>query len=136
VGGEAFTEHLTEEFKISYDQAENAKLSGELDGKKLDLETLLQPISQSLIGDVGRTLSLYGTMAGEGGIHAIFLSGGGAKVPGLCPLLEARLNVPVKLCDPFRGFSLGRNINRNVLSESALSLAIGAGLSIRRPKDK
>jgi type IV pilus assembly protein PilM len=136
VGGEAFTEHLAEQFKISYDEAEKAKLSGQLDGKKLDLDTLLQPVSQSLIGDVGRTLSLYGTMAGEGGIHAIFLSGGGAKVAGLCPLLEARLNVPVKLCDPFRGFTVGRNIDRNILSESALSLAVGAGLSIRRPKDK
>ena len=73
---------------------------------------------------------------GEEGIHSIYLSGGSAKVPGLSSVLSEKLEVPVQLSDPFSGFTIARNIDRDYLSESALSLAVGVGLAIRRPGDK
>jgi len=136
-GGEVFTESLMQELQVSYDQAETLKVTGLLEGKKgVDLEVLLQPTCVSLADDISRTLSLYGTMAGEEGIHSIYLSGGSAKVPGLSAVLSEKLEVPVQLSDPFRGFSVARNIDTDYLKESALSLAVGVGLSIRRPGDK
>jgi type IV pilus assembly protein PilM len=136
VGGEAFTERLAEELKISYDEAETLKVTGSRGAKSVDLEAVFQPLCHSLAEDIGRTLSLYATMAGEDGIHSVYLSGGGAKVPCVASLLEARLRVPVKLCEPFRSFSLARSIDKDLLAESALALAIGAGLATRRPGDK
>ncbi|MFQ5850497.1 MAG: type IV pilus assembly protein PilM [Candidatus Binatia bacterium] len=137
VGGEAFTERLMHELRISYDQAETLKITGLLESKKgADLETLLKPICNSLADEFSGTLSLYGTMAGEEGIHSLYLSGGGAKVPGLCPALGEKLGVLVRLCEPFRGFSVARNIDRDYLSDCAITMAVGAGLAIRRPGDK
>jgi len=57
-------------------------------------------------------------------------------VPGLSSVLSEKLEVPVQLSDPFSGFTIARNIDRDYLSESALSLAVGVGLAIRRPGDK
>ena len=137
VGGEAFTESLMHELQISYDQAETFKVTGLLEGKKSgNLESLLRPACDSLSDEIRHTLSLYGTMAAEEGIHSIYLSGGSAKVPGLCPLIGEKLGVPVKLSEPFRGFSVAKHIDRDYLTESALALAVGAGLAIRRPGDK
>ena len=137
VGGEAFTESLVQGLQISYDQAESFKVTGLLEGKKAnDLETLLKPPCAMLVEEISRTLSLYAGMAAEEGIHSIYLSGGSAKVPGLCPLLGEKLGVPVQLAEPFRGFSVARNIDKSYLADSALVLAVGAGLSIRRPGDK
>ncbi len=137
IGGEALTESLMEKLSISYDQAETLKITGVLNGEKqLDVEELLDPLAHSLVEDISRTLTLYGTMAAGAPAQSIFLSGGSAKFKPFVPLMEQRLNLPVHLCDPFRGFSVARHIAQDSLSESGLALAIGAGLSVRRPGDK
>ncbi|MFQ5904672.1 MAG: pilus assembly protein PilM [Candidatus Binatia bacterium] len=96
----------------------------------------MKPTCNSLAEEISRTLSLYGAMAAEEGINSIYLSGGGAKAAGLCPTLGERLGVPVELSEPFRGFSVAKNIDKDYLTESALVLAVGAGLSVRRLGDK
>jgi type IV pilus assembly protein PilM len=137
VGGETFTESLAQELRVPYDEAETFKTTGVLDGKRnAHLERLLKPRCDSLANEITQTLSLYGAMAVEEGIHNIYLSGGSAKVPGLCAVLEKRLGVPVQLSEPFRSFSVAKNIDMDYLTESALTLAVGAGLSVRRPGDK
>ncbi|MFQ5683679.1 MAG: type IV pilus assembly protein PilM [Candidatus Binatia bacterium] len=137
VGGEAFTESLVERLQISHDEAETLKLTGLLERKKADeLEALLKPTCNYLAEEIGRTLSLYGAMAADERVQNIYLSGGSSKVSGLCPLLAEKLGVPVELSEPFRGFDVAKNIDRNYLAESALILALGVGLSIRRPGDK
>jgi len=136
-GGEAFTEGLMEQLQVSYDQAETFKVTGLLEGKRHQgLEALLKPVSASLAEEISRTLSLYGAMVAEETVHSIYLSGGGAKAVGLGPMLEKKLGVPVQLSQPFRGFSVAKNIDREYLAESDVVLALGAGLSIRRPGDK
>ena len=137
VGGEAFTESLMQSLQVSYDQAEKLKMAGLLEGKKsVDLQSLLKPASDSLVEEIARTLSLYGVMGTEEGVHRFYLSGGGAKVPGLCPLFAERMGVPVQLSEPFRGFGMSKSIDRGYLADSALALAVGVGLSIRRPGDR
>lgn len=139
VGGEEFTERLRRELNISAEAAENFKITGHLEGKNgLDLEAMLKPTAENVIEEIRRTVSLYGTVPSEDGegLKTIYLSGGGAKVPGLGALLEARMNVPVRLAEPFRGFTVSKNIDKTYLAESAPLFAVGAGLSIRRPGDK
>ena len=137
VGGEAFTEALVHALQLSYDQAETLKVTGQSEGKKgADVATLLKPTTDYLAAEISRTLSLYRAVADEEGIHKIYLSGGSAKVPGLSRILGERLGVEVELSEPFRGFSVAKNIDRDYLADSAPAFAVGAGLSIRRPGDK
>ena len=139
IGGEEFTDSLKRKLNISAEAAETCKLTGRLEGKKgLDLESSLRPMAESLAGEIRRTVSLYGAVPAEEeeGLKAFYLSGGSAKLPGLRELLEERMGVPVRLTEPFRGFTVSKNIDRNYLLESAPLFAVGAGLSIRRPGDK
>jgi type IV pilus assembly protein PilM len=139
VGGEEFTETLRKELNVSNEAAEAAKIKGSLDGQtQLELETMLKPAMEDIVDEIRRTVSLYGTAgATEGeGLKHIYLSGGGAKVPGLRALLQEKLSVPISLTEPFRGFSVNKNIDKNFLAESASLFAVVAGLSIRRPGDK
>ena len=137
VGGEAFTESLMQALQISYSQAETFKVTGLLEGKKRDdLESLLKAPCESLADEIARTLRLYGALGAEEGIDNIYLSGGSAKVPALPQILEHKLGVPVRLAEPFRGFNVARNIDKDYLADSELLLAVGVGLSIRRPGDK
>ncbi|MGH7824617.1 MAG: type IV pilus assembly protein PilM [Candidatus Binatia bacterium] len=137
VGGEEFTDSLRRELQISSKAAENVKITGSLDGKKAaDVAAIVRPTAENLAEEIRRTLSLYGAVASEEGIRTIYVSGGSAKVPGLCGLLEERLGIPVRLAEPFRAFTVGKNIDSGYLAEAAPLFAVGAGLAIRRPGDK
>ncbi|MBI2531543.1 MAG: pilus assembly protein PilM [Deltaproteobacteria bacterium] len=139
MGGEEFTDNLKRELKISAEAAERFKLTGVLDGQKgSDLAAALKPMAENLAQEIRRTISLYGALpSDEGeGLKAVYLSGGNAKLPGLGELLQERMGVPVNLAEPFRNFSLGKNVDLTNLVELAPLFAVGAGLSIRRPGDK
>jgi type IV pilus assembly protein PilM len=139
IGGEEFTENLQREMNISIEAAEKFKVTRVLDGyRELDLETALRPMVENLTQEIRRTVSLYGAVpSDEGeGLKAIYLSGGSAKLPGLCELLQERMGVPVKPAEPFRSFTLGKNVGLTNLVDLGTLFAVSAGLSIRRPGDR
>jgi type IV pilus assembly protein PilM len=139
LGGTYFTDSLSRQLGVGVEAAETFKTTGLLDGKKgLDLQATLRPTSEELAEEVKRTVSLYGAVPSEDGdgLKSIYLSGGGAKLAGLRALLEERMNVPVRLSEPFRGFTVNKNIDRDYLVETAPYFAVGSGLSIRRPGDR
>ena len=139
LGGAYFSDSLARQLGVSVEAAETFKTTGLLDGKKeLNLEATLKPTSEELAEEIRRTVSLYGAVPSEDGdgLKMIYLSGGGAKLAGLRPLLENRMAVPVRFTEPFRGFVVNKNIDRNFLAEAAPYFAVGAGLSIRRTGDK
>lgn len=139
MGGEEFTDNLQRELNISLEAAERFKVTGRLDGGTgPDLETTLRPMAENLTQEIRRTVSLYGAVpSDEGeGLKAIFLSGGSAKLPGLCELLQEQMGVPVKLAEPFRSFTLGRKVGLTNLADFGPLFAVSAGLSIRRPGDR
>jgi type IV pilus assembly protein PilM len=139
LGGSYFTDSLASQLRVDFEAAEAFKTTGVLDGKKgPDLESTLRPTSEELAGEIRRTVSLYGAVPSEDGdgLKTIFLSGGGSKLAGLRALLEEHMGVSVRMSEPFRGFEVGRNIDRDYLLEAAPYFAVGAGLSIRRPGDR
>jgi len=139
IGGAYFTESLASQAGLSALAAEAFKLTGVAEEmKSLDLATLVRPTAEELAEEIRRTVSLYGAVPSEDGdgLKLLFLSGGGAKLIGLRALLEERMGVPVRLSEPFRSFSVSKNIDREYLLESAPSFAVAAGLSIRRTGDR
>jgi type IV pilus assembly protein PilM len=110
-----------------------------VEGKKaFDIEAMLKPTSENLAEEIRRTVSLYGAVGTEegDGLKAIYLSGGSAQTLGLRAILEQQLVVPVRMAEPFRGFTVDKKIDRHFITEDAPAFAVGAGLSIRRPGDK
>jgi type IV pilus assembly protein PilM len=137
VGGEEFTDTLYRNLQISSAAAETLKITGTLEGKKYpELDAVLRPVAEAFAEDIRRTLSLYGGVASEEGIRTIYVTGGGAKIRGLCEVLEEKLEVPVQLAEPFRGFRVSDKIDKGYLSETASQLGVGVGLAVRRPGDK
>jgi type IV pilus assembly protein PilM len=138
-GGDDFSDSLKRELNLSAEAAETLKITGLLEGKKgFDIEAMLKPTAENLAEEVRRTLSLYGTIGTEEGdnLKAIYLSGGSAQTAGLRAILEQQMAVPVRMAEPFRGFTLDKKIDRHLLVEAVPVFAVGAGLSIRRPGDK
>lgn len=139
IGGTYFTESLSSQTGLSLLAAENFKVTGIAEGNRaLDLATLLRSTAAELAEEIRRTVSLYGAVPSDDGdgLKMIFLSGGGAKLLGLRAILEERMGVPVRLSEPFRRFTVAKNVDRENLLETAPSFAVAAGLSLRRPGDR
>ena len=139
IGGVYFSDALASQTGLSAAAAENFKLTGVAEDKKgLDLASLMQATAEELAEEIRRTVSLYGVVPSDevDGLKMIYLSGGGAKLIGLRTLLEDRIGVPVRLSEPFKSFSINKNIDREYLLEAAPSFAVAAGLTIRRPGDR
>ncbi len=139
IGGSYFTEAVASQAGLTIAAAEDFKVTGLAeDNPNLNLAALVRPTAEELAEEIRRTVSLYGAGPSEEGegLKVIFLSGGGAMLVGLRVLLEEHVGVPVRLSEPFRCFTVGKNIDRAYLIESAPSFAVAAGLSIRRPGDR
>ncbi|MSP39111.1 MAG: type IV pilus assembly protein PilM [Deltaproteobacteria bacterium] len=138
-GGAYFSESLAAQANLSLAAAENFKMTGRSEeAQGLDLAALVRPTAEELAEEIRRTVSLYGAVASEegDGLKLIYLSDGGAKLTGLRTVIEERLGVPARLSEPFRSFTVSKNIEREFLLEGAPSFAVAAGLSIRRPGDR
>jgi type IV pilus assembly protein PilM len=139
LGGSYFTDMIARELSLEVEAAEAFKTTGKSEGNNEAIfEATLRSTSEELAEEVRRTVSLYGAVPSDDGegLKAIYLSGGGAKLIGLRAMLEERMGVPARLSEPFRAFTVHRNIDRNYLADVAPYFAVGAGLSIRRPGDR
>ncbi len=137
VGGEQFTDLLAQEFGIKRDQAEEAKISGFLEGyDKEDIDRALSVTSEQLLDEIQRSLSFFWTASAEEQVGSVYLSGGTAQLPGLASTIGTRLQVPVEIVNPFRSFAIGRQVDTEFLAQHTPSLAVSVGLATRRLGDK
>ena len=137
VGGEQFTDLLSQELGINRDQAEEAKILGSIEGyEKEDIDRILSVTSEQLLDEIQRALSFFWTGSTEEQISSVYLSGGTAQLPGLAASVGERLQVPVEVSNPFRSLSIGRHVDEEFITHHASSLAVSVGLATRRPGDK
>ena len=137
VGGRRFTEMLSQGLGISYEEAEDLKIFVEEEEEnREEAENIIRSTSDQLLDEVQRALSFFWTGSAEEQISAVYLSGGGAHLPGLAETMGERLQIPVMFSDPFRALSIARQADEQFLREHASALAVSVGLATRRPGDK
>lgn len=142
MGGNQFTEEIQKQLNVSYDEAEAYKLGGErgVDADSVipqEVERVMQSVSESMAGEIHRSLDFYLATSSEGRMSRIYLSGGTAKVPALARTIEQRVGVPVELLDPFRSVQIDQKLfNLDYINEVRPLAAVAVGLALRRPGDK
>ena len=137
VGGRQITEALMQQLGLTYEEAEEAKITGTAaEHAQEEIEASLTLAVDPLLDEVQRALSFFWTGAAEEPIHNIYLSGGSAQLSGLAAMMSERLQAPLELTDPFRQVIIGRQADEDFLQQIASSLAVSVGLATRRPGDK
>jgi type IV pilus assembly protein PilM len=137
VGGRQITEVLMQQFSLTYEEAEEAKITGTVaEHTREEIEASLALAVDPLLDEVQRALSFFWTGTIEEPLHTIYLSGGTAQLPGLASMMSERLQAPLELTDPFRQVTIGHQVDEAFLRQIASSLAVSVGLATRRPGDK
>lgn len=138
IGGDSVSREIMRFFDVPYETAENIKRGAQL--AKINPRNLRKIFQRSVdyfVSELQKILDFFATNVSYDPIQKVFLSGGAALTYGLKSTMQAELNIPVDLVDPFR--SLNRNdkvFDLAYLNHVGPTMAVAVGLALRDEKDK
>jgi len=134
-GGNNYTQAIAEHLKISFDQAEAAKL-GQDPGVPWDsLVPALETVSRELSLEVQRTFDYFASTGESERVGKIVLAGGCAQLPGLSEYLSSSWGIPVEIARPFERLTVDPQYEDEV-NAAGPAFAVAVGLGLRKVGDK
>jgi type IV pilus assembly protein PilM len=141
MGGRAYTEEIQRSMNVSYEEAEAFKVGGgEKDRSAVvpeEVERVLSTVSDTIAGEIHRSLDFFLSTSGGAPLAKVALSGGAASTPGLRTALQRLCGCAVEIVDPFKKIQVDeRAFKPRFLQDVAPQAAVVVGLGLRRPDDK
>ncbi len=138
-GGAVYTEEIQKALSVGWEEAERIKRGGgdetSQDVIPQEVEQAMQSVTETVIGEISRSLDFFAATAAESRISRIFLSGGGSRVSGFDAAFQGKTNIPVDTLNPLSRMLPNNRFDPDYLSELAPSLGVGIGLAMRRMDD-
>jgi type IV pilus assembly protein PilM len=139
-GGSAYTEEIQKALSVGWDEAERMKIGGTGEGTAQDVvphevEEAMRSVTDTVLGEISRSLDFFAATAAESRISKVFLSGGGARVSGLDAAFQQKTNLPVERMNPLARVNPSSKLDEDFLKEIGPSLGVGIGLALRRMDD-
>ena len=114
-GGQVFTGAIMHHFGMAEASAQELKhavglgpATGDVSAEARQVPALLSPVADQLVFELRRSLTFAETLPGfPHGFATLTLSGGGALLAGLPPLLARTLGVEIQILDPSPGLPIG-----------------------------
>ncbi|HEV2706359.1 MAG TPA: type IV pilus assembly protein PilM [Pyrinomonadaceae bacterium] len=136
VGGNQYTSLLQKELGLTFEQAEAVKRGGTppSDGQPIDMEAVLETVSDMLALEISKTFDFYRATSDESdaAVQKILISGGGSKLAGLPEFLAGRFEIPVERFDPFRKIKVdARRFDPDYMRDVVPEMAVAVGLALR-----
>lgn len=138
-GGNAVTEMIQKNLGIQYEEAERMKRAGQDGSDELmpqEVSDIIKQVSQSIAGEIARSLDFYSATNADDRISKIFLSGGMALTAGLDSTIERTVGYPVEIMNPFQNIVIGKRVDSDALAKIAPALSVAVGLAMRRSDDQ
>jgi len=129
-GSRRLREDLQREVGLTAEQAEDVVQGHEpLD----NLDSFVESGADEVAVGVERAAAFLMTRESGAGLGRIYLSGGGARIPGMVPSLAGRMGVETEMVNPFQRVNLAPGASPNLdLEEAAPMLLLPLGLGLRR----
>ncbi|QSX34032.1 pilus assembly protein PilM [Shewanella avicenniae] len=128
-GGELFTQSILSYYGMPYEQAEKAKIDGDL--PRNYMFEVLTPFQTQLLQQIKRTLQIYCTSSGKDKVDYVLLCGGTSKLEGMVNLLTNELGVQAAIADPFKGALKADEKVQQQLKQDINKYLIACGLALR-----
>ena len=133
--GNQFTEEIQKALSISFDEAERIKLGGRgsdsQDVVPQEVEAAIQAVTETVIGEISRSLDFFGATSADNRIEKVYLSGGASRASGFVDAFRDRTGLPVELLNPLSRMLPSTRFDPEFLEDMAPSLSVGVGLALR-----
>jgi type IV pilus assembly protein PilM len=136
-GGNQYTEEIQKSLSISFEEAERIKLGGNSSDQNQEVvpqevEHAVRSVTDTVIGEISRSLDFFTATAAESRISKVLLSGGGACIPGLDASLAERSGFEVAIMNPLARMLPSKGFDPDYLDRVGTSLGVGIGLATRK----
>ena len=133
--GNQYTEEIQKALSISFEEAERIKLGGHgtdsQDVVPQEVEQAMQSVTETVIGEISRSLDFYAATTAESRINKVYLSGGSAKVSGLEAAFHERTGLDVETLNPLSRMLPSDRFDQEYLDDMSAALSVGVGLALR-----
>ena len=132
-GGSLATKKLMQKFKLSYQQVAGVKagnIPSEVESDEV-IEIIVSSF-EKILEEVQKAFEFFSTTSNSQ-VAQVYLSGGGALIPGVDGLFSHHLNTPVNILDPLEGIKINkRKFDQKTIDELAPISSVAIGLATRR----
>ena len=139
-GADDVSDAIANALSISFEDAERIKnqigLQNVTGDERLEkAEEVIRETTAQLIVGIRNTLNMYDVDHADSTISGIILTGTGARLIGLPPVLAGSINKMVRIGDPFIRFKLSKEVERQNIVAHAVDLGGVLGLVIgKKPR--
>lgn len=128
-GGNELTEAIQRIHQLSFQDAERMKIEDFSVVQKDAVDQYLAKLASELM----YALDFYSANHSDRPVDKIFLSGGGALVPGIAEALEIRLGIDAEVLQPFPSITIAHNkaFNPDMMQKLGPRMVLPLGLAIR-----
>jgi len=136
IGIDAFVKEIQREKKIKVEEADRLLRDAMADGHEDPLiGQVNERVGQDLAKEIDIAISFFRSATMFDALDHIFLSGGGALIPGISDVLAEYTRTPVKMINPFTSIKYNFSLFEGApVEQTAPLLAIALGLALRRVK--
>jgi type IV pilus assembly protein PilM len=136
-GGNAYTEEIQKALSVSWEEAERIKLGGGATEESQDVvpqevEQAMRTVTDTVIGEISRSLDFFAATAAESRIAKVMLSGGGCRISGFESAFQGKTNLPVVRLNPLERLIPSNRFDPDTLDRWGPSLGVAVGLAMRR----
>lgn len=136
MGGNQFSDAIQKELNVTYQQAEEIKRGGVIDGVSREVaEDVINSVAEDLSHEIQRSFDYFKATSSTTGIDQVVLTGGCSKLKngGIAGFLSDRLGVEVAIGNPLQNIAYNpKKIDPTFIEEVGPMYAVAVGLAIRR----
>jgi type IV pilus assembly protein PilM len=137
--GNTITEEIQRAMGISFEEAENLKCEASNLSAKVppEVHQIVEQASESLAGEIQRSLDFYLATSGSSDIHKIFVSGGSANCRALVNAVGRRSGASIETLDPLLAATPNpQKVDANYVQGMSAQATVSFGLALRKDKEK
>jgi type IV pilus assembly protein PilM len=139
-GGNYITEQIQRQLNVSFDQAEEFKCASVISGPQAvpaQVTQVIEAVSDSIAGEIQRSLDFFLATSGEPEMHRIYLTGGSSNLPSLPQAVGRRSRVPVEVLQPLERVGIeAKEVSTQLLQSRAAQFCVALGLSLRKDRER
>jgi len=133
IGGNSFTEAISEAFKMRFAKAEKLKRSAPMSKYVRQIFTAMKPVFTDLGSEIQRSLGFYSSSGTgrEGGFSKVIALGGGMKLQGLAKYLQQTLSIAVIKPESFERLVMSSEVSSAKFHENISDFSVVYGLALQ-----
>ncbi|MHB8232620.1 MAG: type IV pilus assembly protein PilM [bacterium] len=133
IGGINITEEISKKFQIDVNEAENIKIGnvGNManigDDFQSNYSIYLNMILSRVTSEIQRTIDYFAANNDKQYPKKVYLTGGSSKLTGILEDIEAKINIPTVIMNPFRNILF----KQNAAEDKSHFFSVAVGLALR-----